>query len=163
VTSTPTVSCRIDAAGAFAPTVKVISGAPGVESPVKGTLGRIRHSKLATVDLFAVQALQNALRLLKRCTTLRQLRKLVSNRAKRCVVGLQRTFRMLSYHSEQIMLERLNCTDVVIMYVFALLRLIVDESNEERSVIPGSATFVSKALLEVMNVSLPQQHQQTGL
>jgi hypothetical protein len=34
------------------------------------------------------------------------------------------------------MFERLHCIDVVIVYVFAPLYLVVDESNEERSVIP---------------------------
>jgi hypothetical protein len=71
------------------------------------------------------------------CAALRQVSQLVTNLAKRYIVGLQRTIPMLLHGSEQVMFERLDCVYVVIMYVFAPLRLVVDESDEERSVIPG--------------------------
>jgi hypothetical protein len=38
------------------------------------------------------------------------------------------------------MLERLNCTDTIIMYVLTLLCLVIDESNEKRRVVPDRAT-----------------------
>jgi hypothetical protein len=44
------------------------------------------------------------------------------------------------------MLERLECVFAVIVYVFALSCLVVDESNEERSVIPDRVAGVSRCI-----------------
>lgn len=60
---------------------------------------------------------------------------MVTDLAKKYVVGLLRTIPLLLHGSKQVIFEQLDCINVVIVYVFALLCLGVDKSYQERSVI----------------------------